>query len=170
MTGRITRYFLRRAADHLDERYPPVLAVTLRAIERSIGPVLFVAGLRVGLFFLLLPETVAGLADTLVSILFVSATAYVVYCFVDVVDHWLTAFSKKTESKLDDMLAPVVRKSLKVTVVILALIQMATILSDKPITSVLAGLGVGGLALALAAQDTIKNFFGSLMLFRRQAL
>jgi len=147
VAGRMTRFFLRRAADHLDERYPPVLAVALRAIERSIGPALFVAGLRVGLFFLILPEAVAGLAQTLVSILFVLATAYVIYCLVDVVNFWLTAFSKKTESKLDDMLAPVVRKSLRVTIVILALIQMATILSDKPITSVLAGLGVGGLAV-----------------------
>jgi MscS family membrane protein len=165
VAGRITRYFLRRAADHLDERYSPVLAVALRAIERSIGPVLFVAGLRVGLFFLLLPATFTGLVDTLISILFVLATTYVVYCLVDVVDHWLRTFSQKTESKLDDMLSPVVRKSLRVTIVILAFVQVATILSDKPITSVLAGLGVGGLALALAAQDTIKNFFGSLMLF-----
>ena len=165
VAGRITRYFLRRAADHLDEGYPPVLAVALGAVERSIGPVLFVAGLRVGLLFLPLPEPVASLANRLVSILFVLALAYVVYCFVDVADHWLTAFSRTTESKLDDMLAPVVRKSLRVTIVILAFIQIATILSDEPITSILAGLGVGGLALALAAQDTLKNFFGSLMLF-----
>ncbi len=165
MAGQVTRYFLRRAADHLDKRYPPVLAVALRAIERSIGSVLLVAGLRVGLFFLPLPEMVAGLTDTLVSILFVLSLAFVVYCLVDVVDHWLTSFSQKTDSKLDDMLAPVVRKSLRVTIVILAFVQVATILSDKPITSILAGLGVGGLALALAAQDTIKNFFGSLMLF-----
>ena len=48
VAGRMTRFFLRRAADHLDERYPPVLAVALRAIERSIGPALFVLGLRVG--------------------------------------------------------------------------------------------------------------------------
>ncbi len=165
VAGQVTRYFLRRTAAHLDERKPSILAVGLRAIERSIGPVLLVAGLRVGFFFLILPETVAGLAETLVSILFVLAIAYVVYCFVDVVDHWLTAFSQKTESKLDDMLAPVVRKSLRVTIVILAFVQVATILSDKPLTSIIAGLGVGGLALALAAQDTIKNFFGSLMLF-----
>ena len=165
VAGQVTRYFLRRAAAHLDERKPSILAVGLRAIERSIGPVLLVVGLRVGFFFLILPETIAGLAHTLMSILFVLALSYVVYCFVDVVDHWLTAFSQKTESKLDDMLAPVVRKSLRVTIVILAFVQVATILSDKPLTSIIAGLGVGGLALALAAQDTIKNFFGSLMLF-----
>ena len=45
------------------------------------------------------------------------------------------------------------------------LVQIAQILSDKPITSILAGLGVGGLAVALAAQETIKNFFGSLVIF-----
>lgn len=33
-----------------------------------------------------------------------------------------------------------------------------------PLTTLLAGAGVGGLALALAAQDMLKNFFGSLMI------
>jgi MscS family membrane protein len=47
----------------------------------------------------------------------------------------------------------------------LALVQIATILSNKPMTSVVAGLGVGGLAIGLAAQDMIKNFFGSIMIF-----
>ena len=32
-------------------------------------------------------------------------------------------------------------------------------------TSIIAGLGVGGLAVGLAAQDMVKNFFGSLMIF-----
>ena len=40
-----------------------------------------------------------------------------------------------------------------------------TALSDKPPSSVIAGLGVSGLALGLAAQDTLKNFFGSVMIF-----
>ncbi len=165
VAGRITRYFLTRAADHLDKRYPPVLAVGFRAAGRSIGPLLFVAGLEIGLVFLTLPEPVTGIAHTLVSILFVLALAYVGYCLVDVMDYWLRTLAAKTESKLDDMLSPVVRKSLRVTIVLLAFVQVATILSDKPITSLLAGLGVGGLALALAAQDTLKNLFGSLMLF-----
>ena len=51
-----------------------------------------------------------------------------------------------------------------VVVVVLSLVQIAQFY-DKPITSILAGLGVGGLAVALAAQETIKNFFGSLVIF-----
>ena len=77
----------------------------------------------------------------------------------------VNSFAATTPSKLDDMLAPMIRTSLRVTVVILVLVQVATILSDKPVTSIIAGLGAGGLAIGLAAQDTIKNFFGSIMIF-----
>jgi hypothetical protein len=38
-------------------------------------------------------------------------------------------------------------------------------IQQRPITSIIAGLGIGGLAIALAAQDTIKNFFGSIFYF-----
>ena len=54
--------------------------------------------------------------------------------------------------------------SLRATVIVLTIVQIAQILSGKEVTSILAGLGIGGLAFALAAQDTIKNFFGSLVL------
>lgn len=63
------------------------------------------------------------------------------------------------------MLIPIIGKSIRVAVVILVILQAAQIMSDQPITSILAGIGIGGLALGLAAQDTIRNFFGSLMIF-----
>ena len=46
----------------------------------------------------------------------------------------------------------------------MVLVEVAAIY-EQPITPLIAGLGVGGLAIGLAAQDTIKNFFGSLMIF-----
>ncbi len=65
---------------------------------------------------------------------------------------------EQTESKLDDMLRPMVRTSLRATIIILALVQVATILSDKPMTSVIAGLGVGGLAIGLAGEPVGQSF------------
>jgi small-conductance mechanosensitive channel len=47
----------------------------------------------------------------------------------------------------------------------LPVVSIAQSLSDKPISALIAGLGLGGLAFALAAQDTIKNLFGSLVIF-----
>ncbi len=72
--------------------------------------------------------------------------------------------AEKTVSKLDDMMVAVVAKTLRLTVIVLAVVQIAQILSGEEVTSIIAGLGIGGLAVALAAQDSIKNFFGSLVI------
>jgi len=90
---------------------------------------------------------------------------YVAYSLVDVIDAWLGRISQSASSRMDEMLVPLVSTSVRATTAILASVQIMTIISDKPITSVIAGLGIGGLAIGLAAQDTIKNVFGSVMIF-----
>ncbi|MDG3002555.1 mechanosensitive ion channel family protein [Paludisphaera mucosa] len=66
-------------------------------------------------------------------------------------------------SPLAAMGLPVVALVLKILVGALGLAAVLK-LFDFDVATVLAGLGIGGLAVALAAQDTLKNFFGSLML------
>ena len=99
------------------------------------------------------------------EVLLVVGLGLLFYHLVEVPSSWLARQTEKTESKFDDMLVPVVRKSLRVTVVLFAIVSVAQSLSDKPISALIAGLGLGGLAFALAAQDTIKNLFGSLVIF-----
>lgn len=88
----------------------------------------------------------------------------VFYYLVDVVVLYLEKIASKTDTSLDDQLVPLVRKSLKAFVVIIGLLFILQNLNFN-ITALLAGVSIGGLAFALAAQDTIKNFFGSLMIF-----
>jgi MscS family membrane protein len=103
-------------------------------------------------------------SDTITGVLMTLAIGWLVYHAVEIVDVWLHRLAGQTASKMDDMLAPLVRKSLRVTIVVLTLVQVAQIVSDQPITSILAGLSVGGLAIGLAAKDTVSNFFGSLVI------
>jgi MscS family membrane protein len=86
------------------------------------------------------------------------------YKLVDVFCIYLFKLAEKTESTLDDQLVPLLRKVLKTFVVIVGGLFILDNL-DFDITGLIAGLSIGGLAFALAAQDTIKNFFGSLMIF-----
>ncbi len=58
---------------------------------------------------------------------------------------------------------PVISLVLKFAVIAFGLSAVLKLFSFD-VTTVLAGLGIGGLAFALAAQDTLKNFFGSIML------
>jgi MscS family membrane protein len=84
---------------------------------------------------------------------------------VDVAVEILRAFAKRTGSTLNDMLVPIVSTSLRLTIIILVALDIATAISDQPPSAIFAGLGAGGLAVGLAAQDTIKNLFGSVMIF-----
>ena len=162
--GRIARFLLDRLAASLDRRSRKLAAVVCRSLAASAVLVFAAVGLAAGVGFLRMTPVVAGIAHSVTGALIAIAIGYVAWNLVDVIDHWLRSMAARTPSKLDDMLAPLVRKSLRGTVFVLALVQVLTIFSDKPITSVLAGLGVGGIAIGLAAQDTIKNFFGSLMI------
>jgi MscS family membrane protein len=88
----------------------------------------------------------------------------IVYKFVDLLSIFLEKMAGRTETTLDDQLVPLVRKTLKLFVIIVGGLAILSNL-DVDIIPLLTGLSIGGLALALAAQDTLKNFFGSLMIF-----
>lgn len=88
----------------------------------------------------------------------------VVYKVVDIFGLYLYKLAERTESTLDDQLVPIIRKTLKIFVIIVGGMAILKNLNID-IIPLLTGLSIGGLAFALAAQDTIKNFFGSIMIF-----
>ncbi|MCB0337066.1 MAG: mechanosensitive ion channel family protein, partial [Bdellovibrionales bacterium] len=162
--GKVVKYGLAAASRRVSGGEARVLATLFDALARSVGAIAVVVGLDLGRLALTIPISISLILDPTIACLYVLAVAFVLYQAVDLVDVWLGGISQRTESRMDDMLVPLVRKSVRVTIVVLTLLQIGTILSDKPLTSVLAGLGVGGLAVALAAQETLKNFFGSLVI------
>ncbi|MBN7813827.1 mechanosensitive ion channel family protein [Algoriphagus pacificus] len=87
------------------------------------------------------------------------------YKIVDVIAAYFSKMASRTESTLDDQLVPLIRKTLKAFVVIIGTLFVLKEGLDLDIIPFLTGLSIGGVAIALAAQDTIKNFFGSIMIF-----
>jgi MscS family membrane protein len=87
------------------------------------------------------------------------------YKLADVVAAYFTKLATKTESTLDDQLVPLLRKTLKAFVIIVGTLFILRDGLNLDIIPFLTGLSIGGVAIALAAQDTIKNFFGSVMIF-----
>ena len=93
------------------------------------------------------------------------AVAYLLFKLVDIVEFYLRRLTGKTETSLDDMLVPLVRKSLRLFIVVVAALFIADNVLGQDIKTILAAAGVGGLAIALAARETIENFFGSINIF-----
>ncbi|NOU36081.1 MAG: mechanosensitive ion channel family protein [Kiritimatiellaceae bacterium] len=162
LAGRFMKYFCEQAI-----RKTPLGQSSLRrtVLELSARSTTFPAtaiGICLALRLLAVKSSLRG---DVTAVLITIVVTYVVYQMAELSGWWVRHLRAKTRTALDDMMEPVVRKTLRTVTVILGLVQIAQQLSDKPITSILAGLGVGGLAVALAAQDTIKNFFGSLVIF-----
>lgn len=83
---------------------------------------------------------------------------------LDVVMLYSKRYTEGTASMLDDQLVPIVKRLLQAFIIIGALLQILQYL-DVNVTALIAGVSIGGLALALAAQDTVKNLIGSAMIF-----
>ncbi|MGA0027877.1 MAG: mechanosensitive ion channel family protein [Steroidobacteraceae bacterium] len=103
-----------------------------------------------------------ALAILLLAVKFMAIVAVVwsLYRMVDVGSALLSSYAAETENRYDDLLVPLLRSSAKIFVSVLGVVLLADNLNIN-ITGLLAGLGLGGIAFALAAQDTVKNFFGS---------
>lgn len=113
---------------------------------------------------LILPIKVAKFVITALNILTPIFGTMAAYRFMDLLGHYMMRMADKTDTTLDDQLVPLVRKSLKIFVVVIGGLVVLQNLNVN-VTALLAGISIGGLAFALAAQDTIKNLFGSLMIF-----
>lgn len=77
---------------------------------------------------------------------------------------YASKFTQKTESKMDEQLLPILTRIFQVIVIFGGFIEILNLL-DVNVTALIAGVSIGGLALALAAQDTVKNLIGSAMIF-----
>jgi MscS family membrane protein len=86
------------------------------------------------------------------------------YNLSNVFSKYLGVLTSKTETKLDDQLVPLIRKTLRFFVLVMGLILILQN-NGYNVASLIAGLGIGGLAIALAARDTLANFFGSITIF-----
>jgi MscS family membrane protein len=111
-----------------------------------------------------LPPTAERFAGTAVSVLGAVAVVFFAYRLLDVLEYELTKFAKREDTKLDLNFVKLIRIITRVLVVVLGAIYILQAITGKPLNALLAGLGIGGLAVALAAQDTLKNFFGSIMI------
>ncbi len=83
---------------------------------------------------------------------------------INVMMKYASRYAESTDHKLDEQLIPILKRMLQVLIVLGGLIYILQLL-DVNVTALIAGVSIGGLALALAAQDTVKNLIGSAMIF-----
>ena len=94
-------------------------------------------------------------------VLFTCGSVMTAHQLVDVLCLYFEKKAKDSDNKFDDILVPLIRKTAKFFVLAIGIIFIGDSLT-LDMKGILTGLGIGGLAFALAAKDTISNLFGSL--------
>jgi len=109
-----------------------------------------------------LPGNILVIFEVAVKFFTVVAAIWTSFIVIDIVVRYLKKKAEGTETKFDDLLLPLVGKTLKFFAVCIGLILFADVFELK-VTALLGGLGLGGMALALASQDALSNVFGSFL-------
>jgi MscS family membrane protein len=98
-------------------------------------------------------------------LLLVASVIYIILQSVEYVGLRLSQRAAKTESKVDDQLIPFAIEIGKVLVVIFGVLIILGNIFGIDITALAAGLGIGGVAVALASKESLENLLGSFTIF-----
>ena len=155
---RVVMHVLHRQAIHSVSQAR--LTPTVRALSWGIVLLFFLSVFPI----LQLPLQIAHYTRIFISVLLPVLFGIALYRATDIIYFYLKSLSTTSSKQLSMQLLVLLTKISKVGIVILSGFFALNALKI-PFVHLLTGLSLGGLALALAAQDTIKNFFGSLMIF-----
>jgi MscS family membrane protein len=134
-------------------------------VRGPVKIVAFVILLHVGLELFAWPDWAASFISNGLKIAVACSLTYIVIKFVDLMmGVWQQRAVAAQEGLLDNHLFPVIRKTAKIFVGVVAVLVTTQNLGMN-VTGLLASLSIGGLAVGLAAQDTLSNLFGAVAIF-----
>ena len=151
--GRVSKIFARHNRESFASEF-------VRKIRKPVNMSAWVLGIYFALVFIFESSQTITTASRAIGILFWCA---VFWTIVIVIDAFFYAWGKKLKKKSANStvnLIEFLRRVIKFFVVVIAILSVLTNCGVN-VNTIIASLGIGGMALAFASQDTIANFFGS---------
>lgn len=134
-------------------------------LEEPIMYAIVILGFWLGFKKLTLPEGATSFMEHAFIFVFIFNLTWLIARTIDAFfQEYLVPLTEKSKSDFDDQIIPIIRKGVRGLIWSLGII-IGLDNAGFDIMALIAGLGIGGLALALAAQDTVKNIFGGIMVF-----
>ena len=145
------------------------IVLVLDSIEKSLVNFITYTGMYFALMVLPFNPSIAVFINrvyrTFIIITITQGLLKIITAYADELNNqYLTKDDKSERSQMSKTVFPLLSKLIKAIIVIIAIAAIAVEFNFEQLSSILAGLGIGGAALALASQDLIKNFFGGFVI------
>ncbi|PIP83176.1 MAG: mechanosensitive ion channel family protein [Elusimicrobia bacterium CG_4_9_14_3_um_filter_62_55] len=168
--GFLLRKILERAFEGLEAAVKRTTTIyddlLLEIVRKPLAAACVPLGIYLAVRTLPLPKTPVDAAAVLSAAFKTVSIVFIVWLglrFIDGTCKVWAGYAKRTESSIDDILVPIVSKSLKSFLVIVGGI-LALQNMGYSVSGLLAGFGLGGMAVALAAKESLSNIFGSIVI------
>jgi MscS family membrane protein len=99
------------------------------------------------------------------SLMYVYSIFWIILKVIDFIGLILNKRAEATENKMDDQLIPFIIEIAKIITYVFALVIVMGNIFEVNITALATGLGIGGLALAMASKESLENLLGSFTIF-----
>jgi len=153
---------IKRLADRARTRLPYTVVDML---EEPLAVGIAIAGFYWAERRLVLAESVdAAFSKVIAFAIVLDVTWALARLLDDLVTQFVVPAVAKSDSKLDDQLLPIMRNVARVLIWLVGIV-VAIDNAGYNVGTIVAGLGIGGLAFAFAAQETIANLFGGVTIF-----
>jgi MscS family membrane protein len=158
----LTRVWLKKWAEKTETKFDDLL---LDLLHGPVKVVAFIIFLRIGLDVFAWPELVENVLAKAFTVVVAVSLTYMVLKLIDLfLGYWKQRAAPQADQTFHLQLFPIVRKSLKAFVIVVAALTTLNNMGVN-ITAAIASLSIGGLAVGLAAQDTLANLFGAVAIF-----
>jgi len=164
--ARIFYWFLNKIASSFTQKTKSKVDDLI--LNASKEPAVFIVAIFAGWYgferLSFTPDLDAFIGNVFYFLITVGVTWLLVRLIDAFTDQYLVPLTLSTESDFDDQLLPIVHKGIRVVVWVLGVI-VALNNAGYNVGAIIAGMGIGGLAFALAAKDTLSNIFGGVTIF-----
>lgn len=133
------------------------------ALEQPLKLFVVIAGFYIAFSTIYLPTNAKILVNHIINSLFIYTVFWGIYRCESLLDRVVEKFLKNREFELVSSFLPFISKFIKTTIVIFGIIFIIQEWGYN-VGALITGLGIGGVAVALAAKDTLANLFGSIMI------
>lgn len=159
----IDNFIIRRLTSRSETDLDDKLCSALRPpIELAI----YSAGIYLSMLKILLnlpPQFIAN-AGKGCNALLAASVAWALYRSVAIFAEWIGRYADRSDGKIDSLIVMLLQKTLKVGIIVISVLFIGQNVLGMNLTTLLAGAGIFGLAMAFAAQETIANVFGSIII------
>ena len=132
--------------------------------NRPLSFILLLIGLRLAIIPHPIRHDVLSIIEHIISSFIIAVITYIITAVFNIlISDWGKKFASKTESRVDDEVVVIFQKFSRITVSFIGLIFILDVWGIK-VGPLLASLGIAGIAVAFALQNTLGNIFGGVSL------